>query len=235
MISDSSPGARGKARTPVRSFGEEIMRGREAEQQIIRDLLRRAQRGLGSVVLVEGEPGIGKSLLLHEAIELAAGQGFSLAAGASDQFGQAIPFFALRTALREPFTKLTADDPDRDLPDAPAWWISQIQAHLEQRAAAVPVLVCLDDLHWASPATLAVLRSLPRELKRHRVAWLLARSSFPQRAANHMFGLLEKDGAGRITLPSLGQAAVTGMLTDAFGAPPDQALTDLARSAAGSS
>ena len=67
------------------------MRGREAEQQIIRDLLRRAQRGLGGVVLVEGEPGIGKSLLLHEAIELAAGQGFSLAAGASDQFGQAIP------------------------------------------------------------------------------------------------------------------------------------------------
>ena len=93
------------------------MRGREAEQQIIRDLLRRAQRGLGGVVLVEGEPGIGKSLLLHEAIELAAGQGFSLAAGASDQFGQAIPFFALRTALREPFTKLTADDPD-PRPDA---------------------------------------------------------------------------------------------------------------------
>ena len=137
------------------------MRGREAEQQIIRDLLRRAQRGLGGVVLVEGEPGIGKSLLLHEAIELAAGQGFSLAAGASDQFGQAIPFFALRTALREPFTKLTADDPDRDLPDAPAWWISQIQAHLEQRAAAVPVLVCLDDLHWANPATLVALRTLP--------------------------------------------------------------------------
>src|SRR5204862_5024021 len=102
MISDSLPGARGKDRTPVRSFGEEIMRGREAEQQIIRDLLRRAQRGLGGVVLVEGEPGIGKSLLLHEAAtELAAGQGFSLAAGASDQFGQAIPFFALRTALRE--------------------------------------------------------------------------------------------------------------------------------------
>src|SRR5204862_428760 len=87
MISDSSPGARGKARPPVRSFGEEIMRGREAEQQVIRDLLRRAQRGLGGVVLVEGEPGIGKSLLLHEAIELAAGQGFSLAAGASDAFG----------------------------------------------------------------------------------------------------------------------------------------------------
>ena len=46
----------------------------------------------------------------------------------------------------------------------------------------LPVLVCLDDLHWASPATLAALRALPRDLKRHPVAWLLARSSTPQRA-----------------------------------------------------
>src|ERR1700751_6475327 len=76
MISDSSLGARGKDRTPVRSFGEEIMRGREAEQQVIRGLLRRAQRGLGGVVLVEGEPGIGKSLLLREAADEATKEGF---------------------------------------------------------------------------------------------------------------------------------------------------------------
>jgi len=209
------------------------MRGREAEQQIIRDLLRRAQRGLGGVVLVEGEPGIGKSLLLHEAIELAAGQGFSLAAGASDQFGQAIPFFALRTALREPFTKLTADDPDRDLPDAPAWWISQIQAHLEQRAAAVPVLVCLDDLHWANPATLVALRTLPRELKRHPIAWILARSNTQQQDAENLFGILEKDGAARVTLAALGDDAVAALLTDAFGALPDTSLLALASGAAG--
>src|SRR5215469_22227 len=233
MISDSSPGARGKARTPVRSFGQEIMRGREAEQHIIRDLLRRPQRGLGGVVLVEGEPGIGKSLLLHEAIELAAGQGFSLAAGASDQFGEAIPFFALRTALPEPFTKLTADDPDRDLPDAPAWWISQIQAHLVQRAAAVPVLVCLDDLHWADTATLVALRTLPRELKRHPIAWILARSNTQQRDTENLFDILEKDGAARVTLAALGDDAVAALLTDAFGALPDTSLLALASGAAG--
>ena len=185
------------------------------------------------MVLVEGEPGIGKSLLLHEAIELAAGQGFSLAAGASDQFGQAIPYFALRTALREPFTKLAADDPDRDLPDAPAWWISQIQAHLEQRAAAVPVLVCLDDLHWANPATLVALRTLPRELKRHPIAWILARSNTQQQDAENLFGILEKDGAARVTLAALGDDAVAALLTDAFGALPDTSLLALASGAAG--
>ncbi len=233
MISDSSPGARRRMTPAERSAGGEVVRGHEAEQKMIRDLLRRAQRGTGGVVLVDGEPGIGKSLLLRDATDEAADQGFSLAAGAADQLGQAIPFFALRVALREPFAGLTADDPGRDLPGAAAWWIAQIRAHLEQRAAAAPVLVCLDDLHWASPATLAALRALPRDLKRHPVAWLLARSSTSQRAADYLFGQLEKDGAARVTLAPLDQDAVAAMLTDAFGAPPDQALADLARDAAG--
>ena len=152
MISDSSPGARRTMTPRMRSADGEVMRGREAEQKIIGDLLRCARRGAGGVVLVEGEPGIGKSRLLRGSTDEAAGQGFSLAAGAADQLGQAIPFFALRAALREPFAELTADDPGRDLPNATAWWITQIGAHLEQRAAAAPVLVCLDDLHWASPS-----------------------------------------------------------------------------------
>ena len=86
-----------------RPVGRDVLHGRAAEQKVIRDLLRRAQRGAGGVLLVDGEPGIGKSLLLRNATDEAAEQGFSLAAGAADQLGQAIPFFALRAALREPF------------------------------------------------------------------------------------------------------------------------------------
>ena len=107
MISDSSPEAGGRMTPRERPAGREVVRGREAEQKVIRDLLRRAQRGAGGVVLVDGEPGIGKSLLLRDATDEAAEQGFSLAAGAADQLGQAIPFFALRAALREPFAGLS--------------------------------------------------------------------------------------------------------------------------------
>jgi DNA-binding NarL/FixJ family response regulator len=108
-----------------------------------------------------------------------------------------------------------------------------MHAHLEQCASATPVLVCLDDLQWASPATLAALRTLPLELKRHPVAWLLARTSTPRHDTEYLFGLLEKDGAVRIDLAPLDDDAVAVLLTRAFGAPPDRGLLALACGAAG--
>jgi DNA-binding CsgD family transcriptional regulator/tetratricopeptide (TPR) repeat protein len=233
MINDSSPGARGQVTSQLHSAGDDVMSGRDAERRVVRDLLRRAQQGLGGVVLVEGEPGIGKSLLLREATDEAATKGFSLATGAADQLGRAIPFFALRAALGVPFALLTDDGSHRDPPDTPAWWISQARAHLEQRAEVNPVLMCLDDLQWASPATLTALWTLPQELKRHPVAWLLARSTTPPHDVEYLFSLLKKDGATRITLGSLGDDTTAALLADTFGAPPDQALMTLARGAAG--
>jgi DNA-binding CsgD family transcriptional regulator/tetratricopeptide (TPR) repeat protein len=233
MISDPCPGTVESVTRGERVAGGEVVRGRAAEQKVIRDLLGCARRGVGGVVLVEGEPGIGKSLLLRDGLDEAAEQGFSLASGVADLLGQAIPFFALRAVLREPFAGLGTGDLGRELPDAASWWINQTRAHLERRAAAAAVLVCVDDLHRASPVTLAALRVLPRELRRHPVAWLLARSSAPRRASDYLFGQLEQDGATRVTLAPVDQQTVAGMLTDAFGAPPDRALADLARGAAG--
>jgi DNA-binding CsgD family transcriptional regulator len=209
------------------------VRGRAAERRLVRDLLLRAQRGGGGVLLVEGEPGIGKTALLRDAVDRAAGLGFSLAVGAADPLGRPIPLFELRQALGEPFARLTAAGDERRRADAPMWWISRMRAHLTERAAATPVLVCVDDLHWSCAATLATLRALTRDLRQHPVAWVLSRSSAPHDDAGHLFDLLEKDGAGRVTLARLDRDAVTALVTDALGAPPDPGLLALAEEAAG--
>jgi DNA-binding CsgD family transcriptional regulator/tetratricopeptide (TPR) repeat protein len=209
------------------------VRGRGEERRLVRDLLLRAQRGSGGVLLVEGESGIGKSALLRDAVSQAAGLGFSLAVGAGDPLGQAIPFFAVRRALGEPFAKITTESDERRQANAPMWWIGQMRDHLAARAAATPVLVCVDDLQWSCAATLAALRALTRDLRQHPVVWVLARSWAPHDDAGHLFDLLEKDGAARAGLTRLGQDAVAALVTDALGAAPDPGLLTLAEQAAG--
>ena len=87
-----------------------------------------------------------------------------------------------------------------------------------------PVLVCIDDLQWACTATLAALRTLPQELKRHPVAWILARSTAQRQEAEHLFALLESDGATRVRLGPFTEEEAAVLLTDAFGAPPHPGL-----------
>ena len=98
-INDYSPGIGRQAVLPVWSADGGVVYGRDAERRAVGELLRRARRGAGGVVLVEGEQGIGKSRLLGESVSEAAGQGFSLAAGAADPAGADDPVLRLAGSL----------------------------------------------------------------------------------------------------------------------------------------
>ncbi len=210
------------------------MRGREREQEIALGFVRDGGSRPGGVLLIEGEPGIGKSGLLRTAIDEAARRGFSLVAATADELGRAVPFAPLVSALRESLGPRPAEAGYTDPADMGIWLVDRFRALLEQRAGDHPVLISLDDLHWADRATLAALRALPGELAGYPLVWQLARSTAaPATAAGLLFDLLERDGAARVTLGPLGDDAVAGVVADALRAAPDDRLTELAAGAAG--
>jgi DNA-binding CsgD family transcriptional regulator len=222
---------------PPGSGGGAVIRGRDRELQAVLELVRGAAKGRGGVLLVEGELGAGKSLLLSQAISAAGAADISVAAAAADELSRFMPLAPVLTALGESPTAL-ADEAGRPAgygqASSPMWLIEAARTHLEKRAAVGSLLVSLDDLHWADSATLHALRTLPSQLGSYPLAWILARHS-PDTGndAGLLFDLLESDGAGRISLPPLADGAVAELLTDALGAAADPGLLALAAGAAG--
>src|ERR1700729_3848349 len=76
-----------------------VVRGRDAELASIGVQLDRVRSGAGAVVLVEGEPGIGKTRLLDEAARVARRLAFRVGAGAADPGAGVVELAPLMTAL----------------------------------------------------------------------------------------------------------------------------------------
>jgi len=114
------------------------MRGRGAEFETVLGLLDSTQQGQGQVLLVEGEPGTGKSLLLARADEEAGHCGFLLVAAAVGELSPA-PF--ARGGQRRAGHAGERRRPPRD-DGARAVGLTG----LEELASAGPVLVTADDV-----------------------------------------------------------------------------------------
>ncbi|MGH3418646.1 MAG: ATP-binding protein, partial [Streptosporangiaceae bacterium] len=153
------------------------MRGRESEIARIGALVAAAARGAGSIVVVEGQAGIGKTRLLRSAMEQAAAAGLRTGWGDAADGRQAAPMMALMSALFTGTGPLLDRDRLRELPSAQEqrfWLLQQLAGLLESAALDGPLLICLDDLQWADPATLAAVRSLPRQLADRPIVWMVA-------------------------------------------------------------
>jgi len=220
------------------------MRGRDDELRIASEVLGRAAQaqgqaqaqaqGQGKVLLIEGDPGVGKTGLLGEIIDEAAKRHFALARAEADEIGRRTPFAPLITALQDAVSDLPSETSAFSAPESWAPVVSKLRAQLERRAGASPLLVSLDDLHYADPATLYALRHLSQQLAAHRLAWSLARSTLVQRDhAGVLFDLLEREGATRVVLGPLDDEAVAGTIADILGAVPGPSLLELAAGAAG--
>jgi len=164
--------------------------GRAAELEQIDRLRRSVEEGNYRVLLVAGEPGIGKTRLAAEAARLAHARDWTVLYGRCDE-GVRTPFQPFVDTL-EYFVSCTADDAlpyrlgrhagelARLLPSLSAR-VGDLEAPLDSdpeteryqlfqavadwlRASArnQPLMLILDDLHWAAQPTLLLLRHLVR-------------------------------------------------------------------------
>ncbi|MFB9838277.1 ATP-binding protein, partial [Actinoallomurus acaciae] len=201
-------------------------RGRGREWRAVSAAIVAAERSRGSVVLVEGQSGMGKSRLLSDAIEAAAARGFMLAHGAADEPSRLAPLVPLMTALGEsPQTLRDGLDPTAETADLRLRLIERLQSRLEQRVARGPFLITLDDLQWADPTTLLALRSIVPELASYPLLWILAKTTgVTGSGTDRVFEILARDGAVRIVLEPLSDRAVAEVIDDVLGAAPGPEL-----------
>lgn len=175
--------------------------GRERELELVEQLLEGVLAGEVRFLFVAGEPGIGKTRLLADMAERAGRRGCLTLQGGAAEFERELPFGVVVDALDEylesldprAYQRLAAEDLGelggvfpalRSLDPGctdPTTAAERFRAHravgalLEHLAASRPLVVALDDLHWADGATLELVSHL---LRRRPHAAVLVVSTF---------------------------------------------------------
>ena len=161
--------------------------GRAAELALAERALDGLERGRPGAVAVSGEPGIGKTLLLAEIADRARRRGHLVHAGSAAELERDLPFSVFVDALDRHVEEIKLSHLDA-VSDAtlaelatvfPA--LSTLVVHsgasaqheryrthravrelLELAAATTPLVLVLDDLHWADPGSVELLAALLR-------------------------------------------------------------------------
>ena len=161
--------------------------GRVEELDLLDRMLTEIARGGAATVELRGEPGIGKTRLLEELADRADARGWLVLAGSASELERDLPFSVFVDAMDEYLRSLAPGDL-ADLADDVRGELAQVvpsmsafagvgavavqperyRAHwavralLEHLARERPLVVELDDLHWADSATIELLGALLR-------------------------------------------------------------------------
>jgi DNA-binding SARP family transcriptional activator len=217
------------------------MAGRENELERLVQAWTRAKQGRGGIVFLGGEPGVGKSRLALELMRAVEDDGGRVLAGATGM-PESFPFQSLVEALRSGLPMIAAlrlsptwfaaiaslvpELPQRvgELPALPALdperqslrLFEAMTRAIVELAKARPLLLVLEDLHWASDSTFAALDFLARQGVAARVVVLVTfRNDEAHR--RHPLRRLQREtelhgAASSISLPPLDLAAVTAIV-----------------------
>jgi len=227
--------------------------GRELELAQLQAALADAAAGQPSLAFVVGESGVGKSRLVAELEARAAADGTRVLSGECVELGEGeLAYAPLVTALRplvrdaDPVLDTLPDDIRAELATLLPGLAARVrgrergagdQARVFEALLAVldgltreaPVLLVIEDLHWADASTRAFLRFLAATLSTE--ALLLVTTYRPDELHRRhplrpLLAELERVRALRIDLSGLSRDELAEQLGDILGAPPDAALVE---------
>ncbi|MFI7667875.1 AAA family ATPase [Nocardia sp. NPDC049526] len=213
--------------------------GRDAEVERVVALGLRATAGKGVVVLVEGEPGIGKTALLDAAVARYSARGLAVRRGAAKELQRQVPFAAVCSWLdsdrgSDPVRALLrSGDRAGDGAATHEFAISEAILDLvDTWCAAGPVALIIDDVHWADRQSLAVLHRLCGVVDDLPLLLMLAARPLPRdtgfvaltaelaqrRAPTFRLGALPEPAATELVRHMVGATPGPGLMRQVLGA-----------------
>ncbi len=151
------------------------MVGRHSVLTALEHDLARAVRGQGRLVLLAGEPGIGKTTAASALADLSRGQQVDVRWGRAWD-GDAAPGYWPWQRIARGLTSTTdlfsASQPHADARNAVFALFAEVVSAVEEAASRRPQLIVLDDLQWAGAGALRLLDFAARQLSRSPVLLL---------------------------------------------------------------
>jgi DNA-binding CsgD family transcriptional regulator len=194
----------------------------------------------GSLLLLEGAAGVGRTRLLRTARGMAEGAGRRVLRARGDVHEREFPFGVVRqlfepllassseterTALLAGPASLAAwvvhqgGEPDLAGEEAPSLASLHALYWLAVHLAARPLMIAVDDLQWSDPQSLRWLQFLIRRLEAMPIVLIMAlRSGEPGLAAAPLAEIATDPGASILPLAPLSAAAVAHLVGNAFPA-----------------
>jgi DNA-binding CsgD family transcriptional regulator/tetratricopeptide (TPR) repeat protein len=222
---------------------DSLLIGRDDELTLLTRCVREVAAGQGRAVLIEGEPGIGKSALVRAACARATQSDCQVFWGAGDELGQTLPLSPFLDGLR---TREPIPGPRRETiiallrgelgsgrgEDVTAALAEQLLALVDELCAAQPTVLVIDDLQWADQASVGLWERLARSAQHRPLLLIGMMRPVPQRedllALRHTAEL-----AARLQLENLAEPQVTELVAALAGGKPAGELLRLADGAAG--